>query len=138
MEYRSSPAKTPSRIPIALVFAIGFAVVTGMSAGRELYRRNRVQGEVQALEVRVSDLEKRKQSIAQILEKIQSPEVLDREARLRLNMQRPGERVYVLRGDNWEEVSDASALPALYEAKTDVQPRSNPQRWLQFFLYPAA
>ncbi len=137
MEYRSSTGRTSSRIPVALVFALGFVVLTGISAGREFYRKNRVQGEVQALEQQVSDLEKRKAAIAHLLEKIQSPEVLDREARLRLHMQRPGERVYVLRGDAWQDMSEASSLPTLYEAKEGESELSNPERWFRFFFFPS-
>lgn len=137
MEYRPSSARAPSGIPVGLLFAIGFVVLTGVSAVREWYRQNRVQGEVQVLETQVTDLEKRKQAVAHLLEKIQSPEVLDREARLRLHMQRPGERVYVLRGETWQQASESTTLPTLYEAKEPVVVRSNPERWFQFFFLPS-
>jgi cell division protein FtsB len=137
MEYRSSSARAPSGIPVGLLFAIGFVILAGVSAGREWYRQNRVQGEVQALEAQVTDLEKRKQAVAHVLEKLQSPEVLDREARLRLHMQRPGERVYILRGETWQQATESATLPTLYEAKEPVVVRSNPERWFQFFFLPS-
>ena len=109
--------------------------VTGLSAARELYRRERVRTDLQTLEQRVEALQDRRTEVSQLLQRLQTPEVIDREARLRLNMQKPGERVYVLRGEAWEPQESATAqLPTLYK-DTVVEPkRSNPERWFRYFF----
>jgi hypothetical protein len=71
------------------------------------------------------------------LQQLQTSEAIDREARLRLNMQKPGERVYVLRGDEWERVAKTTPLsesPALYDDEPVEVIRSNPQRWFRLFF----
>lgn len=122
-------------LSLPLILAIGFVCITGLSAARELYRRERVRTELQTLEERVTQLQERKLEVSQILQRLQAPEVIDREARLRLNMQKPGERVYVLRGEAWEEqVRAGTQSPTLYQEVKPESKRSNPERWLRYFF----
>lgn len=122
--------------PLALFLGIGFVAVTGLSAARELYRQNQVKAEVATLQERVAQLETRKATVSQLLERLQTPDLIDREARLRLNMQRPGERVYILRGEEWERLSNDPLpdTPTLYRDHPVEPARSNPERWFRFFF----
>lgn len=135
MEFPRSSRTTERALSLPLMLAIGFVCITGLSAARELYRREQVRAELQTLEERVTKLQDRKLEVSQILQRLQTTEVIDREARLRLNMQKPGERVYVLRGEAWEEQARVDAqLPMLYqEIKTEPK-RTNPERWLRYFF----
>lgn len=134
---RRSSSLTPQAKPLFLLLAVGFLCVTGVSAVRELYRQNEVKTELHTLETRVAQLNERKTTVSTLLQQLQTSEAIDREARLRLNMQKPGERVYVLRGDEWERVAKATQVtdsPALYtDAPVEVT-RSNPQRWFRLFF----
>lgn len=120
-----------------LLLAVGFLCITGISATRELYRRNQVKADLATLETRVSQLEQRKTAVSKLLEQLQTPEAIDREARLRLNMQKPGERVYLLRGNQWEQMAKNTPVndaPSLYrDTPLEIQ-RSNPERWLRLFF----
>lgn len=104
MKWHTASTERQGR-PIALFLAIGFVCITGLSAVRELYRQNQVKADMTTLQDRVAKLEDRKATVSQLLQQLQTPEVIDRDARLRLNMQRPGERVYILRGENWEKIA---------------------------------
>ncbi|MBP7005865.1 septum formation initiator family protein [Patescibacteria group bacterium] len=135
MKWHTASTERQGR-PIALFLAIGFVCITGLSAVRELYRQNQVKADMTTLQDRVAKLEDRKATVSQLLQQLQTPEVIDRDARLRLNMQRPGERVYILRGENWEKIATdpAGNAPVLY-VDHPVEPiRSNPERWLRFFF----
>ena len=117
------------------MLAIGLVCLTGVSAARELYRREQVRKDLATLEDRVARLEERKTEVSEVLKRLESPDVVDREARLRLQMQRPGERVYVLRGESWEQVQKTEArLPALYKDAPNEPARSNPERWFRLFF----
>lgn len=122
--------------PMALFLAIGFVCVTGLSAARELYRQNQVKADMTTLQQRVAQLEDRKATVSQLLQQLQTPEAIDRDARLRLNMQRPGERVYILRGSNWEKMAPdpAGNTPVLYADHPAEPERSNPERWFRYFF----
>ena len=123
--------------PLLLLLAVGFLCVTAISAVRELYRRNQVNTDLTTLEARVSQLDERKNTVSKLLEQLQTPQVIDREARLRLNMQKPGEHVYVLRGDQWEQIAKQTSVtdgPALYADTPPIDTRSNPERWLRYFF----
>lgn len=135
MESSRSSRGSDRAFSLPLLLGVGVLCVTGLSAARELYRRERVRTDLQTLEQRVEALQDRRTEVSQILQRLQTPEVIDREARLRLNMQKPGERVYVLRGEAWEQQQSATAqLPMLYK-DTVVEPkRSNPERWFRYFF----
>ncbi len=128
--------------PLVLLLVVGFMCVTGLSAGRELYRRNQVKDDLSTLETRVSQLEARKVTVSALLEQLKTQETIDREARLRLNMQKPGERVYMLRGTEWEQIAKDTAIsasPSLYQETVPEPERSNPERWFRlFFVHDAA
>ncbi len=131
---RTSRAKERT-FSLPLLLAIGFVCITGVSAARELYRRERVEQELQTLEQRVTTLQNRKLEVSQILQRLQTADVIDREARLRLNMQKPGERVYVLQGGAWEEQKrEDSRLPTLYQGRAPEPSQQNPKRWFRHFF----
>lgn len=123
--------------PLILLLVIGFVCVTGISAVRELYRRNQVKQELDTLEARVAQLEERKVTVSSLLEQLKTQEAIDREARLRLNMQKPGEQVYLLRGNEWEQIAKTAAVneaPSLYQETVPEPERSNPARWFRLFF----
>lgn len=135
MEFSRTSRTTERAFSLPLMLAIGFVCITGLSAARELYRRERVRTELETLEERVEKLQDRKLEVSQILQRLQTTEVIDREARLRLNMQKPGERVYVLRGEVWEEQAHADALlPVLGQGVNGAPKPTNPERWLRYFF----
>lgn len=136
MQARANPSNDRQSRPLALFLALGFVVITGLSAARELYRQNQVKAEVTTLQDRVAQLEARKTTVSQLLERLQTPDMIDREARLRLNMQRPGERVYIMRGEEWERLSNDPTpdAPTLYQDHPVEVRRSNPERWFRFFF----
>ena len=128
---------TPRALSLPLMLALGLACMTGVSAVRELYRREQVKQDLATLEERVAQLEERKTEVSQLLQRLHEPDVIDREARVRLQMQRPGERVYVLRGEAWEELqnTDRAVLNPTPSAAQEPK-RSNPERWFRrFFIH---
>lgn len=136
MESPRSPRAAGRSLSLSLMLAIGVACVTGVSAARELYRRERVEAELQTLEDRVEKLQDRKLAVLRTLELLQTPDVIDREARLRLNMQKPGERVYILRGEGWEEQARGEAVASTGSdgLPPESSPRTNLQRWFRYFF----
>jgi hypothetical protein len=111
-----------------------FLLLVGVSTVRESYREWKVDQEIRGLEDQIQRLEGRKLKISELLQRIDAPEAIDREARARLGMRKPGERVIILRGaengsTSWQEtLADESVSPPAPDT------RSNPQKWLAYFF----
>lgn len=104
----------------ALIFVVGTASV------RETYRGWQVAEEIRGLQAEVAMLEGRQGQLTETIQRLQSPEALDKEARLRLGLQKPGERVFILRGGSSE------AEPAM-RRDNDTLTESNPRKWWRYF-----
>lgn len=124
------------RRSLLLAAAVVCLFLTGMSAVRELYRQHAINQEVSTLEQNIQQLEERKSSISDLLTQLHQPRSLDREARIRLGMQKPGERVFVLKGQGWQEesVHATQRAPALFSESPEEPLRSNPTRWARYFF----
>jgi len=101
---------------------------------RETYREWKVDQEIHQMQTQIEQLEGRKLALTDLVSRMDSPETLDREARTRLGLKKPGERVIILRGadqeiESWQEFGFG-------EDKVQVSdvPSSNPERWLKYFL----
>lgn len=82
----------------------------------------------------IERLEGRKLALTELVSRMESPDALDREARTRLGLKKPGERVIILRGadqqmESWQEYDFENA-----ERAEGGTADSNPERWLNYFL----
>ena len=116
-----------SRSPfIARALFIGgcVALVVVISAiVREAQRRSAWSSEIRAMESEIARLEQQRSRISDILKDAETPEFLEREARLRLGLQKPGETVLI--------VPDGAAGAQVRGAQTEVPPASssNAAKW---------
>jgi cell division protein FtsB len=122
--------------PLFLLANIAILFVVGMSTVRETYRGWSVDREIQALENKAFALEGRRSELAAFAEKIQSTQYLEREARAKLNLQKPGEHVIILEGVSRGE-AEWSSIDITPEPAVMADTRSNPQRWWDYFTKPA-
>jgi cell division protein FtsB len=127
---------TKAKWPLFLLANIAILFVVGMSTVRETYRGWSVDREIQALESKAEALEGRRSELASFAEKIQSNQYLEREARAKLNLQKPGEHVIILEGVapanlEWSSIDITPEPPAAADM------RSNPERWWDYFTKPA-
>lgn len=110
-----------------LFFAVGISTV------RETYREWKVDQEIRQMQAEVERLEGRKLGLVELLQRLDSQDALDKEARTRLGLRKPGERVVILRGlegspQTWETPNAVLA---------DLPPpdtRTNAERWFDYFF----
>lgn len=120
----------------SLIFAANGALllIVGVSTMRETYREWKVDQEINQMQTQIEQLEGRKLALTDLVSRMDSTETLDREARTRLGLKKPGERVIILRGadqeiDSWQEIGlEGDVAPA------ETVPGTNPERWLKYFL----
>ena len=103
---------------------VGFV---GWSLAGEVAQGNKVSNDLNDLQKKINEVEGRNKDYADILSKLDTPGFVDREARLKLGYQKPGEQVLMLK----DSVSAAVIAPDA----TDTAKLSNPQKWWRYFFY---
>lgn len=99
------------------------AILIAISVGRELYTNYTMQKDIRALEQEAARLDSRRLELLDLAKKFESGEFLEREARLELGLQKPGEHVVVVQPATDGERSAARG------------PRSNPEHWWDYFVH---
>ncbi len=130
LQSRVSPA---ARWSLLVAVAGGLFVLIGVSSVRETYREWKVDQEIDRMKAEIERLEGKKVNLTELIETVQSPEVADRDARQRLGLRKPGERVIVVRG------IEGAPVPDVVEQSTSsapLLPASNPARWVRYFFHP--
>lgn len=127
------------RWPVLFSVVIVVFALVGVSTVRETYQEWKVDEEVRGLQEQVQRLEGKRTVLLDTIEKLQSEEALDREARTHLGMRKPGERVIMVRGlseranyswkESWPETASTTA------STNDSDPGTNPRRWFRYFFH---
>jgi cell division protein FtsB len=114
-----------SRLMLAVdLVLLGFV---GWSLSNEVAQGNKVSSDLNDLQTQIAALQKQNQDYGAILSQMGTPGFVDKEARLKLGYQKPGEQVLLL--------EDGAAAPlASVPADTDVSGLSNPQKWWHYFF----
>lgn len=108
---------------IAAIVAVGFVVSAFI---REFQRRRAVRHQIQTMDAEVRRIEAQRDRLSDLLEQTGSPEFIEREARLRLGLQKPGETVIVV-GKN------PGATSSLLEGAQSSS-NSNAKKWWQYMF----
>lgn len=103
-------------VGVVLLLGIGVALT------RDVARKTRIRHEVTTLEQDINKLERRNEELAGLIDYFQSDEFEEREARSKLNVQLPGERVF-------EVEVPQQTTQQVPEQIAQVLPDSNLQRW---------
>ena len=72
-------------------------VFLGINLGKEYYRENQIQKEINSLQNEIESLEKNNYKLSQLAEYYKTDEYKEAEARKRLNMKKEGEEVVIIK-----------------------------------------
>ncbi len=131
----SSQFVSKAKWPLFLVANIAILFVVGVSTVRETYRGWSVDREIIALEQKAASLEGRRSELVAFADKMQSPQYVEREARAKLGLQKPGEHVIILEGVS--ATSSEWSMEITPPPPVAIDTRSNPKRWWDYFTKPA-
>lgn len=110
---------------IGVVMAI---VLVGMGVGRVVLRDRALAEEVATLQAEAEKLSSRNAEFTELMKRFETKAFLEHEARVKLNLQKPGERVVAFRsGHN---------VTSTTETTGDVQ-KTNVDLWWEYFFPPA-
>jgi len=106
-----------------------FAII-GWGFSGEMLRNRDMQREIDRLKEEAAQLETKNAELAQLSDRASSRQVLEQQARLKLNLQKPGEQVVVVRpGPGRAEDEPVPVRPV-----SEDEPKSNPGRWWHYFF----
>jgi cell division protein FtsB len=127
-----SSSLSKAKWPIFLVASAAILLVVGVSTVRETYMSWTVDQEIKTLEQKAQDLEGRKNDLAAMALKMQSQDFIEQQARSKLGLQKPGEKVVVLEGVPVGQAAWQESQPATQTATTDAS-ESNLHKWWRYF-----
>ena len=85
--------------PVNLLLSSAIVFFVGASTVRETYRGWKVDQEIEGLKSQVAQLESQKHSMTELLGVMKTDAYVEQEARLKFNLQNPGEKVLVIPKD---------------------------------------
>ena len=115
-----------SRSGFFLVLAGIVFILILVSLGREVGRNRNIAKQIAALEKQARELEGRNTELLEIQDKLKDPEFVEREARTRFGLQKPGESVVVVRVPSSSNEKPATVLLRLSNVRA---------WWLYFFSH---
>lgn len=133
-------------IEFRLLFVVNAVILValGCSFGREWIRNHEIQGEIAGLQEQAAALQTRNLQIAELNTAFRTESFIEREARLKLGLKKPGESVVVIkRGGAASSVAsdaDAEAIAKAADPRTllamdAIEPEvANPVKWWHYFL----
>ncbi|MDO8618274.1 MAG: septum formation initiator family protein [Candidatus Uhrbacteria bacterium] len=120
------------RWPLFMAFTVILFLVIGISTARETYRARQVNRETQGLQTQVEELETKQMHLIETIQRLSSDDDLDKQARARLGLRKPGERVIVLPEANGRT---AGSQDSQGSSTSSSEPTlSNPQKWFRYFF----
>lgn len=133
-------------IEFRLLFVVNAVILVaiGFSFGREWIRNREIQNEIAGLRDQAAALQTRNLQIADLNTAFRTESFIEREARLKLGLKKPGENVVVIQDGGAEGTAasdaDAEAIAKAADPRTllalDVyEPEvANPTKWWHYFL----
>jgi cell division protein FtsB len=104
----------------AMFFILLFLLVTiSYAVGKEYLRRHKINEEIASLNEQISKLQKKNNDLGDLITYFNTEFFAEKEARTKLNLQKPGERVMVITGEN-NTAASAGSETAEPEAMADT------------------
>jgi cell division protein DivIC len=105
---------------LILVIFIGYSIFKEKRNEQETVRN------IKSLEQQMTDLESQSLELAEMIKYLRSEDFVEREAREKLNLQKPGEKVVIVPAEENPETGAAG--------KEDLADKKNWQLWFEYFF----
>lgn len=127
---RRTPSRSLLTSKIALLIGCAVVVLVIVATVRESQRRRSIQREIRSIEDEIARIEQQRERLTDLVEHAGSPEFLEREARLRLGLQRPGETVLIV-----PDAATGSGAAGEGSPEPGEAPPSNLRKWWQYIFH---
>jgi cell division protein FtsB len=127
----------------SFLFLVSFILIAlTISLGRESYRKYQLNKEIESLRTDIEQLEGRNRQLANLMRYFEDESYLEKEARLKLNLKKPGEKVVILSSvsDGLEESEKKKSQEQVNENKDELigkaEETANYWKWWEYFFAP--
>src|SRR3989344_5350396 len=110
-------------IPILLALAVGIF--------QEIYYRYKVKGELDKLNAEITNLSEQKNGLNSLIDYYKNESNLEREARVRLNLKKEGEKVVIILP---QATSTNEDIEAAYKTSKNIENLPNYKQWWYYFI----
>jgi len=136
---RTSFFKRLLGLRLLLVANMVVLVLLSLSFGREFVRNFEIQKEIERLQTQEEELAARNLQITKLNTAFQTESFIEREARLKLGMKKPGENVVVIQqpavgGEPSDEEEEKDPLNLLAEEEDPYRNLANSTKWWYYFF----
>lgn len=114
---------SPFLIFLLVLILVGFIT----AVGKESYRKYQIDKEVGGLKQEIESLKEKNQALSNLLDYFNSEESLEKEARLKLNLLKEGEKLVIITPDKKADLENQSL------EDTQREKVSNFEKWLKYF-----
>jgi len=118
---------------VFLFFIILALIGLIISLGQESYRKYQLTKEINGLKSEIEQLEGKNQQMADLMEYFQEGSYLEKEARLKLNLKKPGEKIVVISQAAEAEVDKRIVAETGDEVSNET---TNFWKWWEYFFTP--
>lgn len=110
-----------------MAVAVAAIVLVGMGLGRVILQNRALAGEVAELQAESASLSAKNAEFLELAKRFESDSFVEREARLKFNLQKPGEQTIAVKRVGESATSSAAAA---------VREEDNLSRWWRYFFNP--
>lgn len=117
----------------------GLLVLLSFPLTRNYRQKRSIEREIKGLEEEAKALEHKNSNLKSVIEYMQSDQFVEKEARTKLNYQKPGESVVVVEGRPGQSATTPTDplffdVPPVPTATTPPQAVVNARKWLDYFF----
>ena len=142
--YRQSFILRLIRWRFLIVVNVVIIVFLGLTFGREYFRSREIQSEISKLQTQADTLAARNIALSELQTAIQTESFIEREARLKLGMKKPGEEVVVISGETGQgsagqedqegQKDKADPLDLVLDNQSELTRIANSTKWWYYFF----
>lgn len=103
---------------------------------REFLNRRDLDKDINVLQEQINSLEGKNQELAGLIDYFKSLDFVEKEARTKLNLRKPGEQIIIVPKPETATASNPDFLTgnAFSLAVSEIKSLTNPERWWQYFF----
>jgi len=120
---------------ILLIVSLIILIFFSTNLVKEIINRRDLKKDVRSLEEEINRLESRNNELSQLIGYFESLDFVEKEARTKLNLRKPGEKIIIV-GDEESEVNTVQPIEQDISnyITNEIVSLSNPERWWNYFF----
>lgn len=118
---------------ICIVAGLAVAAFVSYKASKEMKRSSQIEEEINVLRREAEKIRSDNQNMKERIAYFETREFQEREAKEKLNFQKEGEKVVVVRPSQFQEIKDGGDVQGGESAKTE-EAIPNYKKWLNYFF----